>query len=116
MAKLSVRVEDYPKIQNKVEEVINTFNTTQENTIMAMNTTNTLQEITATLIDNNPHLEDDQRIVFQEKGLVTSESNEDIKLNLIATGKVMPALEKHNEEVRAETVREDILENTGRGS
>lgn len=109
MAKLSVRVEDCPKIQNKVEEVINTFNTTQENTM-----NNTLQEITATLIDNNPHLEDAQRIVFQEKGIVTSASNEDIKLDLIATGKVIPALEKHNEEVRAETVREDILETTGR--
>lgn len=111
MAKLSNRVYlgDVDIISRDLQ-----INKTQENTDMAMNTTNTLQEITATLIDNNPHLEDDQRIVFQEKGLVTSESNEDIKLNLIATGKVMPALEKHNEDVRAETVREDILENTGR--
>lgn len=111
MAKLSNRIYlgDVDIISRDLQ-----INTTQENTDIAMNTTNTLQEITATLIDNNPHLEDDQRIVFQEKGLVTSESNEDIKLNLIATGKVMPALEKHNEEVRAETVREDILENTGR--
>lgn len=76
--------------------------------------TNTLQEITATLIDNNPHLEDDQRIVFQQKGIVTSAGHSDIMMDLIATGEVMPALNKHNKEVRATTVREDILENTGR--
>lgn len=109
MATLSVRVKDCPKIKDKVEEVINRINTTQENTM-----NNTLQEITATLIDNNPHLEDDQRIVFQKKGIVTSASQDDIKLDLIATGEVMPALDKHNEKVRANTIRQDILENTGR--
>ena len=75
---------------------------------------NTLRELTVTLIDNNVNLEDDQRIVFKKKEFVTSASNEDVKLELIATGEVMPALKDHNEQVRAKTVREDLLESTGR--
>ena len=85
-------------------------NRKQENT----NMNNTLRELTVTLIDNNPNLEEDQRIVFKKKEFITSASNEDVKLELIATGEVMPALTKHNKEVRATTVREDLLESTGR--
>ena len=94
------------------EEQTNILKQTQENTNMS--NTNTLRELTVTLIDNNPNLEDDQRIVFKKKEFVTSASNEDVKLELIATGEVMPALTKHNKEVRATTVREDLLESTGR--
>ena len=130
MAALSVRVKDCPKIRDKVEEIrkkyeqvsvtrdfsdeeqTNILKQTQENTNMS--NTNTLRELTVTLIDNNPNLEDDQRIVFKKKEFVTSASNEDVKLELIATGEVMPALTKHNKEVRATTVREDLLESTGR--
>ena len=133
MAKLSVRVKDYPKIKDKVEEIRKKYEQVsvtrdfsdeeqtkilkqlaQEKINMAMNTTNTLRELTVTLIDNNPNLEDDQRIVFKKKEFVTSASNEDVKLELIATGEVMPALTKHNKEVRSTTIREDLLESTGR--
>lgn len=82
----------------------------QENT----NMNNTLRELTATLIDNNPFLKDEQRIVFKKINILTSASYEDVKLDIIATGDVMPALKEHNEQVRANTIREDILENTGR--
>ena len=92
------------------EDIISNFIKAQENT----NMNNTLRELTVTLIDNNPNLEDNQRIVFKKKEFVTSASNEDVKLELIATGEVMPALTKHNKEVRATTVREDLLESTGR--
>lgn len=86
------------------------FNTKQENTM----TTNTLREIILTLIDNNSNLEDAQRVVFQKKSVRTSFTDQQAKEDIIATGEVMTALKKHNEEVRAKVVREDILENTGR--
>ena len=92
------------------EDIISNFIKAQENT----NMNNTLRELTVTLIDNNVNLEDNQRIVFKKKEFATSASNEDVKLELIATGEVMPALTKHNKEVRATTVREDLLESTGR--
>jgi hypothetical protein len=85
--------------------------TKQENT---MTTNNTLKEVTITLIDNNINLEDKQRIVFQKKGVQTSNSLEDTKMNVIASGEVMAALTEHNEEVRACVVNEDILDRTGR--
>lgn len=74
----------------------------------------TFKELTLTLVDNNPFLEDDQRIVFQKKGYKTSFTQQQAKEDVIATGKVKEALEKHNKEVRSKVVREDILENTGR--
>ncbi len=88
----------------------------KENSIKQENTmnTNTLKEVTLTLIDNNIHLEDDQRIVFQKKGVRTSFTLEETKMNIIASGEVMEKLEAHNKNVRAEVVNEDILERTGR--
>jgi len=97
--------------------LIKDFDITERPTIAKQenkNMNNTLRELTVTLIDNNVNLEDDQRIVFKKKEFVTSASNEDVKLELIATGEVMPALKDHNEQVRAKTVREDLLESTGR--
>lgn len=85
----------------------------QENKSMAtMN--NTLREVTITLIDNNINLEDDQRVVFQKKGVCTSFTNEETKMNTIASGEVMEALKKHNEDVRFKTTNGDILDRTGR--
>lgn len=83
----------------------------QETTNM---TTNTLREVTITLIDNNVNLEDDHRVVFQKKGVRTSFTNEETKMNTIASGEVMEALKKHNEEVRMQTLNGDILDRTGR--
>lgn len=129
MAKLSTRVEEpeYDDLTTKIHREIQTEiqnwldegieletnilqNTTQENA----NMNNALRELTVTLIDNNINLEDDQRIVFKKKEFITSASDEDVKLELIATGEVMPALMVHNTKVRATTIREDIQENTGR--
>ena len=86
------------------------FNIKQENSM----STNTLKEVTLTLVDNNINLEDDQRIVFQKKGVRTSFTLEETKMNIIASGEVMEKLEAHNKNVRAEVVNEDILERTGR--
>ena len=77
-------------------------------------TTNTLREVTITLVDNNVNLEDDQRVVFQKKRVRTSFTNEETKMNTIASGEVMEALQKHNEEVRLKTTNGDILDRTGR--
>jgi hypothetical protein len=76
--------------------------------------TNTLKEVTLTLVDNNINLEDDQRIVFQKKGVRTSFTLEEAKMNIIASGEVMEKLKDHNTNVRAKVVNEDILERTGR--
>tara|TARA_R100000541_G_C1897352_1_gene84046 strand:+ start:75652 stop:76035 length:384 start_codon:yes stop_codon:yes gene_type:complete len=104
MAKLSTRIETFTneRVENSIKQEKN------------MNTNNTLKEVTLTLIDNNINLEDNQRIVFQKKGVQTSNSLEDTKMNVIASGEVMTALTKHNEKVRAEVVNEDILDRTGR--
>ena len=109
MARLGTRI-DAPTINGDLLVSNTNINTVQENTM----TTNTLKELTLTLIDNNVNLEDDQRVVFQKKGVRTSFTDQQAKEDIIATGEVMTALKKHNEEVRAKVVREDILENTGR--
>ena len=102
MARLSTRIET---------PIMNTnLNIKQENIM----TTNTLRELTITLVDNNPNLEDAQRVVFQKKGVRTSFTDQQAKEDIIATGEVMTALKLHNAEVRSKVIREDILENTGR--
>lgn len=110
VANLEIRSElafaEYMKKENSL--IINL--PTKEETKM----TNTLREITLTLIDNNPNLEDDQRVVFQKKGLRTSYTDQQAREDVIATGVVKEALEKHNKDVRSKVVREDILEQTGR--
>lgn len=97
------------KISNADAQCFRTYQQQENN----MNT-NTLRELTLSLIDNNVNLEDAQRVVFQKKGVRTSFTDQQAKEDIIATGEVMNALKKHNEEVRAKVVREDILENTGR--
>lgn len=97
------------KISNADAQCFKTYKQQENN----MNT-NTLRELTLSLIDNNVNLEDAQRVVFQKKGVRTSFTDQQAKEDIIATGEVMNALKKHNEEVRAKVVREDILENTGR--
>lgn len=118
LAKLSERVNPYPwedcgkPITTKENtEHLKTETIKQETTTM---NTNTLREVTITLIDNNVNLEDDQRVVFQKKGVRTSFTNEETKMNTIASGEVMEALKKHNEEVRMQTLNGDILDRTGR--
>lgn len=120
MAKLSTRVEVDMTIYDSRDSTKGTDLLTGkrvENSIKqenAMTTNNTLKEVTITLIDNNINLEDDQRIVFQKKGVQTSNSLEDTKMNVIASGEVMIALTDHNEKVRAKVINEDILDRTGR--
>ena len=87
MAALSTRVEEKTDITVDVENhevrkvkydpedvdlyigghLIRDFSVTEINTIVKQENTNmnnTLRELTVTFIDNNPNLEDDQRIVF----------------------------------------------------
>ena len=75
---------------------------------------NTLRALTLTLIDNNVNLEDNQRVVFRKKDFQTSMTNQQAKEDILASGEVKAAIEKHNKEVRAKVFRQDILENTGR--
>lgn len=112
MAKLSTPTTRTGSITDFFSDYDNytTFNNKQENNM----TNNTLREVTVTLIDNNVNLEDDQRVVFQAKCVRTSFSNEETKMNIIASGEVMKALEKHNKDVRLETINNDILDRTGR--
>lgn len=126
LAKLSERVNHSPledcgkpitdwnkpaSLQKQFEQHYTKETIKQENKNM---TNNTLREVTITLIDNNVNLEDDQRVVFQKKGVRTSFTNEETKMNTIASGEVMEALKKHNEEVRMQTLNGDILDRTGR--
>ena len=111
MAKLSTRIGT-PNIDGNL--LVSNMDTNFNNKLEITMITNTLREITLTLIDNNVNLEDAQRVVFQKKTVRTSFTDQQAKEDIIATGEVMTALKKHNEEVRSKVVREDILENTGR--
>jgi hypothetical protein len=73
----------------------------------------TVKTLNVTLVDNNSNLKGAGKIVFQKLGFITEHSNEEAKMDIIATGKVMEALKTHNDK-REETVDKQILRNTGR--
>ena len=73
----------------------------------------TLRTINLTLVDNNPNLKAAGKIVFQKMNYVTEHSNEQAQQQILMTGDVSAALEKHNE-VRGKIVDKAIQRNTGR--
>lgn len=76
--------------------------------------TTQLRTVNITLVDNNTNLKGKDKVVFQKLNYLTEYSDEDTKVNIIATGKVAKAVTEHNEEVRAKTVDDTILRSTGR--
>lgn len=86
------------------------FYNTKENN---MNTANTVRELTVSLIDTNINLDDDNRIVYQKKGVMTTSSNEEVKMELLMSGEVKPALDEHNIK-RTETIDGEFLDKHGR--
>ena len=119
MAKLSERVYsvEYPSqrentiITKEDIEQLRNYNIKQENT--NMNTANTVKELTVTLIDTNVNLDDNNRIVYQKKGVMTTSSNEEVKMELLMSGEVKPALDEHNAR-RVETIDGEFLDKHGR--
>ena len=116
MAKLSERVEYTSQLENTVTtkediEQLRNYNIKQENT--NMNIANTVKELTVTLIDTNVNLDDNNRIVYQKKGVMTTSSNEEVKMELLMSGEVKPALDEHNAR-RVETIDGEFLDKHGR--
>ena len=116
MAKLSERVHsvEYPCEGATKEEYIEQLtdhNIKQENT--NMNIANTVRELTVSLIDTNVNLDDNNRIVYQKKGVMTTSSNEEVKMELLMSGEVKTALDKHNTK-RTETIDGEFLDKHGR--
>lgn len=109
MAKLSTRVEDetviykpddlYITIDNMLTHHTQ-INKKQENTIM----NNTFRTLNITLIDLSQELKGEKKVVFEKQNVRTEYSDEQTKMNLVAKGKVLKALEDHNENVRAKTL------------
>lgn len=99
MANLSKRVN--------VEEPTN-FNKTGESNM------STIKTVNITLINENPNLKGENKVVFQKMNYITEYSDNDTKMNIIATGEVAKALDVHNKEVLTKTVDKGILRSTGR--
>ena len=119
MASLSQRVEAPQTAEMSVEDtqrywvVDSSSKFTQAHNIKYIGENNmTLRTITATLIDNNPNLKAQERIVFQEKEFLTEYDDAQTLQNIIATGKVKEALDKHNA-LRADVTDKAILKTTG---
>lgn len=74
---------------------------------------NTLRTLNLTLVDNNENLKGAQKIVFQSLGFITEHSDEQTIQQILMTGKVKEALDKHNSK-RVEVVDKAIQRNTGR--
>ena len=82
------------------EEQTNILKQTQENT----NMNNTFRTLNITLIDLSQELKGEKKVVFEKQNVRTEYSDEQTKMNLVAKGKVLKALEDHNENVRAKTL------------
>ena len=73
----------------------------------------TLRTINLTLVDNNPNLKAKDKIVFQTLNFITEHNDERTIQQVLMSGDVATALDKHNEK-RLSTVDKEILRNTGR--
>lgn len=81
--------------------------------IKGENNMSKLRTLNLTLVDNDTNLKGKQKIVFQQLGYVSEHTNEQTIQQILMSGDVATALEKHNK-VRAEVVDDAILRNTGR--
>lgn len=81
--------------------------------IKGENNMSKLRTLNLTLVDNDTNLKGKQKIVFQQLGYVSEHTNDQTIQQILMSGDVATALEKHNK-VRAEVVDDAILRNTGR--
>lgn len=88
-------------------------NTLSEYLIKGENNMSKLRTLNLTLVDNDTNLKGKQKIVFQQLGYVSEHTNDQTIQQILMSGDVATALEKHNK-VRAEVVDDAILRNTGR--
>ena len=72
-----------------------------------------IRTVNLTLVDNNPNLKGKAKIVYQELNYVTEHTDDRTIQQVLISGDVATALEKHNK-VREQTVDKEILRNTGR--
>lgn len=72
-----------------------------------------LRTLNLTLVDNNPNLKAKAKIVFQSLNYVTEHTNDQTIQQILMSGDVAKALDKHNSK-RTEVVDKEILRNTGR--
>lgn len=110
MAKLSERLNDYKPCSEVIIE-----NPYLKQTLVKTGETkmSNLRTLNMTLVDNNPNLKAEKKIVFQALGVVTEHNNERTIQQILITGDVSNALDKHNK-MRTSTVDKEILRNTGR--
>jgi hypothetical protein len=73
----------------------------------------TIRTVNLTLVDNNPNLKGKAKIVYQELNYVTEHSDDRTIQQVLISGDVATALDKHNK-VREQTVDKEILRTTGR--
>ncbi len=86
--------------------------TTNQNTTGETNM-NTLRTLNLTLVDNNPNLKGEEKIVFQKLGYITEYTDDKSIQQILMSGDVAMALANHNK-LRAKTVDKEIQRNTGR--
>ena len=119
MAKLSSRVcthhTDGNKSNNSIDNLQfvvniaeNSNKTKEENNMKTRN----IRTVNLTLNDNDTNLDLKNTLVFQATLVRTEHSDEKTIQNLLMSGKVQTALEKHNDK-RADTVDKSILKSTG---
>lgn len=94
------------------EEQIIKQNTTLNNTGVNNMNNRKIRTVNATLNDNDTNLALADTLVFQKTLVRTEHTDEKTIQNLLMSGKVQAALEKHNEK-RQETVDKAILKSTG---
>lgn len=85
----------------------------QANTNKGDTNMGTLRTLNLTLVDNHPDLKAAEKIVFQQLNYVTEHTNDQTIQQVLMTGDVESALDKHNAK-RAKVVDDAILRNTGR--
>lgn len=109
MANLSTRTtpKDNPLLSSNTI-VKQNLNTTGDNSM----TTRNIRTVNLTLNDNDTNLDLKNTLVFQATLVRTEHSDDKTIQNLLMSGKVQTALEKHNEG-RASTVDKSILKATG---
>jgi septum formation inhibitor-activating ATPase MinD len=107
MAKLSERNEARPPVYAEEHQNIRFTIATGETQMSKLRT------VTVTLVDNNQNLKPKQRIVYQAINFVTEHNDERTIRQILMTGEVTKALDKHNAK-RTQIVDKDILRNTGR--
>ncbi|AHK11613.1 hypothetical protein S140_206 [Shewanella sp. phage 1/40] len=117
MAKLSERTQDRNAIKTATFAVAygtdNPISINKGETIMTTNNTGTLRVINLTLVDNNPNLKVEGKVVFQKLNHMTEHNDERTIQQILMSGEVAKALEAHNAK-RVKVVDKEIQRATGR--